>query len=92
MKKPLAHVTDHAVLRYLERVKGIDIEAVRLELGHVVDRAVEKGAKGAIIDGIRYVLDGPTIITCTFVKEVPLRGRSNRRRARNVGRDWERDE
>ncbi len=87
-KKPRAHVTDHAVLRYLERAKGIDIEAVRLELGHVVDRAVELGAGGAIIDGIRYVLDGPTIITCTFVKEIPLRGRANRRRAR-PGEDHE---
>lgn len=28
----MAYVTDHAVLRYLERVKGIDIEAVRAEL------------------------------------------------------------
>jgi len=39
VKKPLAHVTDHAVLRYLERVKGVDIDAVRDELGRVVDRA-----------------------------------------------------
>lgn len=79
MKKPLAHVTDHAVLRYLQRVKGIDIEGARLELGHVVDKA---GAGAAVIDGIRYVLDDITVITCTPVKMVPLRGRSMRRRAR----------
>ena len=82
MKKPLAHVTDHAVLRYLQRVKGIDIEGARLELGHVVDKAVEAGAGAAVIDGIRYVLDEITVITCTPVKMVPLRGRSMRRRAR----------
>lgn len=82
MKKPVAHVTDHAVLRYLQRVKGIDVDAARLELGHVVDRAIEAGAGATVIDGIRYVLDEITVITCTPVKIVPLRGRSDRRRAR----------
>ena len=82
MKKPMAHVTDHAVLRYLERVKGVDIDAVRHELGHVVDRAIELGAGAAIIDGIKYVLNDRTIVTCTQVKEVPLRGRAMRRRPR----------
>lgn len=28
----MAYVSDHAVLRYLERVKGVDIEAIRAEL------------------------------------------------------------
>lgn len=28
----MAYVSDHAVLRYLERVHGIDIEAVRAEM------------------------------------------------------------
>jgi hypothetical protein len=80
VKKPVAHVTDHAVLRYLERVKGIDVEAVRLEVGHVVDRAVEMGAGAAIIDGVRYVLNERTIVTVTPVKMVPLRGRARRTR------------
>ena len=41
MKKPRAIVTDHAVLRHLERVQGIDVEAVRRELGFKVDAAIE---------------------------------------------------
>lgn len=92
MKKPLAHVTDHAVLRYLERVKGIDIDAVRDELGRVVDRAIELGAGAAIVDGVKYVLNDKTIVTCTEVKQVPLRGRAMRRRARAAKEDWEGDE
>lgn len=92
MKKPLAHVTDHAVLRYLERVKGIDVDEIRNELGRVVDKAVGLGAGAAIIDGIRYILDGQTIITCTEVKEAPLRGRANRRREPSVRKHWEEDE
>lgn len=86
MKKPLAHVTDHAVLRYLERVKGIDINAVRNELGHVVDTAVKMGAGAAVVDGIKYVLNERTIVTAALVKTVPERGRSVRRRPRKD--DW----
>lgn len=59
MKKPLHPVTDHAVLRYLERVKGIDIEAVRCEIGRKVDLAVQHGAEGIVVDGFCYkLLDG----------------------------------
>lgn len=84
MKKPLAHVTDHALLRYRERVQGVDIDAARLELGHVVDNAVEMGAGAAIIDGIRYVLENRTIVTCAPVKTIPLRtGNLRRRRPRD---------
>ena len=86
VKKPLAHVTDHALLRYLERVKGVDVDAVRNELGHVVDKAIEAGAGATIIDGVRYVLNDKTIVTAALVNKVPERGRSLRRRPRKD--DW----
>lgn len=92
MKKPLAHVTDHAVLRYLQRVKGIDIDAVRDELGRVVDKAIEMGAGAAVVDGVKYVLNDRTIVTCSTIKQVPLRGRAMRRRKRDAGTDWEGEE
>jgi len=92
VKKPVAHVTDHAVLRYLERVKGVDIDAVRVELGHIVDKAIEAGAGAAVIDGVKYILNDKTIVTCTEVKQVPLRGRAMRRRPRHVEQDWEGEE
>jgi len=34
-------VTDHAVIRYLERVKGVDIEAIRAELRQIASEAVQ---------------------------------------------------
>ena len=34
-------VTDHAVLRYLERHRGIDIEAVRNELRRIANEALQ---------------------------------------------------
>lgn len=82
MKKPLAHVTDHAVLRHVERVLGIDVEAIRNELGHKVDAAVEAGAAATVAEGIRYVLVEDRLVSCVPVKSVPQRGRANRRRAR----------
>ena len=83
MKKPIAHVTDHAVLRHLERVRGIDVEAVRRELGFKVDAAIEAGATAAVSDGIRYVLVEDRLVSCVQVKSVNLRdGRKRRRRAR----------
>ncbi len=32
------HVTDHALLRYLERVQGIDVEAIRADLAGRAER------------------------------------------------------
>lgn len=87
MKKPLAHVTDHAVLRYLERVQGIDVEAVRNDLGCRVDAAVQAGAAATVSDGIRYVLVEDRLVSCVPVKSVPERGRSNRRRRLRQGED-----
>jgi hypothetical protein len=82
LKKPLAHVTDHAVLRHLERVHGVDVEGVRRDLGFKVDAAIEAGAVATVSDGIRYVLVEDRLVSCVPVKSNPPRGRANRRRAR----------
>lgn len=82
VKKPIAHVTDHAVLRHLERVQGIDVEAIRRELGFKVDAAIEAGAVATVSDGIRYVLIENRLISCVPVKGTPPHGRANRGRAR----------
>lgn len=82
MKNPLAYVTDHAVLRYLERVYGVDVEAFRRELGYKVDAALEAGANATIADGIRYVLVEDRLVSCVPVKSAPTHGRANRRRKR----------
>lgn len=64
MKKPIVHVTDHAVLRYLERVVGFDIEAIRREIGKKVDAVrAETGARGVISDGFVYRIEGDRVVT-----------------------------
>lgn len=57
MRRSRFHITDHAVLRYLERVKGVDIDAVRDEIANKVNVAAEhRGLSAVIIDGFRYAI------------------------------------
>lgn len=59
----LPAITDHAVVRYLERVKGIDIEATRSEIADIVKRGVALGAQSVLVDGMRYRLEGNHVVT-----------------------------
>ncbi len=64
--KPLT-VSDHAVLRYLERVGGFEIEALRQSIERRAAKALLPGASAVVIDGHRFVVgkgpDGPVIVT-----------------------------
>lgn len=72
MKHHVYHVTDHAVLRYLERVKGVDVEATRREIAARVDKVLQDprltdsamdNATGVVIDGHSYRMESLTIVT-----------------------------
>ncbi|TDE40947.1 hypothetical protein [Antarcticimicrobium sediminis] len=63
MKKPRHHITDHAVVRYLERVKGVDIDALRSQIGRKVDLAIEMGANGAVSGGFVYRIEAGRVVT-----------------------------
>lgn len=71
MKRAAHKVTDHAVVRYLERVRGIDIDAIRAEIGLVVDRAVtrasdcglEANARGVNSGGFTFKIQDGYVIT-----------------------------
>ena len=55
------HVTDHAVIRYLERVKGLDVEATRR---HIAD--VCKGvrlARCVRAEGFDFVIKERCVVT-----------------------------
>lgn len=81
MKKPLIPVTDHAVIRYLERVLHINIEAHRREIGRRVDRAAELGAAAVVLDGHRYIITDGAVTTIMFASKPNLRtGRVRRER------------
>ncbi len=63
-------ITDHALLRYLERVVGVDVASHRQELEAKLAKAVELGAVALVSEGWRY-----TIVDC-HVTTVMARGRN----------------
>ena len=75
MKRPAAVpapvVTDHALVRYLERVVGIDVEAHRREVAGLVSVAVAHRAGALVHDGHRYCLIGVHVTTVKPVKGDP---------------------
>ena len=49
-------VSDHALIRFIERVAGIDLETIRAHIADQVKEAVDAGATSITIDGFYYVL------------------------------------
>lgn len=60
---PLPSVPDHAVIRYLERAKGVDIEAVRRHIADLVKRGVEKQGDAVVVEGVKFVLRDNVVVT-----------------------------
>lgn len=74
MKKPLHPVSDHAVLRYLERACGVDVEAVRREIGYKVALALDHpGACGVIAAGFKFKLQDGVVTTVIKVTRPDMR-------------------
>jgi hypothetical protein len=63
VKKPPITVSDHAVLRYLEQVYGLNVTRIRREIGHVVANGVERGADGVQRGSVTYKLKGRVVTT-----------------------------
>lgn len=82
MKKPKAFVTDHAALRYLERVLGFDVEELKRQMARAVDRAVAAGAGSVVLGGWRYVLKDDAAGRPAVVTVEPATDPQNRRRSR----------
>jgi hypothetical protein len=63
----MCHITDHALLRYLERVKGIDVQAARLEMmaaENAVHTAASMGCDTVKLgNGARLKLHGDIVST-----------------------------
>lgn len=54
---PVVHVTDHAVLRYLERAHGLDVDAVRQHISGRLANGARLGAVGVTIENVKFVLE-----------------------------------
>lgn len=62
MSEPVV-VTDHAVVRYLERVRGFNIENVRAAILTIAGGAAAVGAKAVRKDGFCYQIRDRKIVT-----------------------------
>ena len=61
---PEPRVSDHALLRYVERVIGVDTEALRAEiLTDGVRAALKSGATGVTINGVKFIAKDGVIVT-----------------------------
>ncbi len=80
MKKPRVQVSDHAVLRYLERAGGFDIERLRQQIGHRVEAGHQAGASSVIVDGVAFVIVGDVVVTTLEVQTMLNRQPKSRAR------------
>lgn len=58
-----APVSDHAVLRYLERVHGLDVEGIRNAMADACARGIATGAPSIRIDNTRFINREGRIVT-----------------------------
>lgn len=63
MKKRAVKVTDHAVVRWLERVAGFDIVTLRAQIATSAEVGLAYGAKAVVVSGGKLVLDGASVVT-----------------------------
>lgn len=56
-------VTDHALIRYLERAHGLDVLHFRKHIAALATNGVKAGASGVTVEGVKLVLQGNTVTT-----------------------------
>lgn len=76
-------ITDHALLRWLQRVHGFDMDAYRDQLAIVATPFAAAKVKHAEVGGVCLVFEGTTLVTVTPDKPDLHALRRNDREARN---------
>lgn len=78
-------VSDHAVLRYLERVGGFEVEKLRAEMASRVEAVRAPNATYVRLDGVSFVVrdeSGGAVVTTVISKGKPYRPRKRRKGAK----------
>ena len=65
-------VTDHTVVRYLERVAAIDIDAIRQRIHDHTHQALAHGARGIVSNGITYRFAGGKVVS-VYITQAHMR-------------------
>jgi hypothetical protein len=74
------HITDHALLRYLERVKGIDLDAARAEMHRTLAVGIEhEGLIGIRAGAFSYRIEDGSVTTVIRVNSRSIQTGGKRR-------------
>jgi len=73
-------VTDHAVLRYLERARGFDIEQVRRHVAALCAPAIKVGARSLRAEGVKFEFSRIGTVV-TVVPNGPLPSQTSQRQS-----------
>jgi hypothetical protein len=79
-------VTDHAVLRFMERVLGVDVDGIRRAIASPqLVAAFKAGASKYVDDSVEYILRDNGVVTVQLKAREPAKcGRVPRRREREM--------
>lgn len=81
---PEPRLSDHALLRYLERIKGVDVEGARREImTPSVIEAIKAMATSVIVNGAKFLVRDGCVVT---IMEAEKKGRI-RTHARELDED-----
>lgn len=92
--KPTVIVSDHALLRYLERIIGLDVEQYRARLAADLEGAAALGARSLTIDGATFILaetPNGAIVIPTVLTDKMRRSARNRVPVASDGKSWDGD-
>jgi hypothetical protein len=81
MKKVV--VTDHALIRWLQRARGIDMEGLRDALAEIAQPHVDAGVHTVCQDGLWFRYSGEKLVTIVETKPGPVSHFINDRGGRN---------
>lgn len=57
-ERPSPIVSDHALVRWLERRHGFPMDALREEAEREIEAFAGTGCKSVVVDGLQWILDG----------------------------------
>jgi len=82
MSKGSDIVTDHAVVRYLERVYGVDLARLRSRIAKVTAHGRNQGATAVQCSGVKYLISKSGKVVTVTGNNQPLTNRGKRWKAR----------
>jgi len=85
------HISDHALLRWMERVQGVNVALVRDQLEKVAQPFVDAKVKHAFAGGVWLVFHDDRLVTVTPTKPVRDAHVKHDRHAVNGTDKWQGD-